>query len=246
MNFDKLIEYLIDFLNQLSPSLIEIKFADQFKAAERIILIVNSNININFDKSETSENNIVQAEIFTANSDEKSSSVLLKKEGQNGQVVVERNNPFNTGIQVSIGTHLIINNDAFWSKENFDKDKLFCEKIKLIPISPLTKEIEFSEIKQEDRFKAKLVDNELHKLCDIKRGKDIEVTDYDLKEGVKLGRSTWYFGKYFSGQVIQFSDIPETVLSFNEKVAEKAILILREHEKLPTEYYVLIFQVHKN
>ncbi len=110
------------------------------------------------------------------------------------------------------------------------------------------KNVRFEGIeKPSEKFQACLNRDEQLTVVNLKGGEEETIINLskpfnDNEHSLRVKSSDWRFEKYSNKQVIKFDMLPEIVLSLSETVAEKAIVMKREHDINPVEYYVLVLR----
>lgn len=236
---------LLNFLKLLQGFVPGVKFTG-IDTIQDLKLAENINISINFGT--ISNQNKPLAIITPINYKNKSlensvesineSIAFLPNNTSKGQKIESGNNikldiqkiPFSSGI------NLIINQKDWWKKKgNSEEKSVLIGDLKLIPlcenewgyIKTIESEQQFGlSINQDGSIKAEIWRGNLPPI-------DIKNLSPDLLE-------TFEFTEYKAGEVMKFETLPELVVSLNEKVVKKAILVEYYPKNSLKEYFVFI------
>lgn len=238
--------YFLDFtdvIQKLIPkfNLLNVDLKNQIKVADSI------SINIYINKTESqpqTSTTIITTHSRSPNPEEaepKKSIELPPPEQSSEQLEPEvRDFPFSSGI------HLRVNQSSWWNSQRH----ICIGQLQVIPLL-VEQSVSFQGIgRPHEQFQACLHSDERLTVVNLEGREEETIINLskpfnDNEHSLRGKSSDWRFEKYSNKQVIKFDMLPEIVLSLSETVAEKAIVMKREHDIMPVEYYVLVLRSSK-
>jgi len=136
-------------------------------------------------------------------------------------------------------TNFIINHSSLWESAQ----EIRIRQLKIIPaILDEATCIETMRIPNPRTFKAKIKNNNqlIVNIWALDEEREIDISSTSSAQTIFARHCNWTFKKYLPDERIQIDNMPEIVISFDEKVVKGAILIKREHQILSDEYYLLV------
>lgn len=141
----------------------------------------------------------------------------------------------------SCRTNIIIDNPTFWESAR----EIRIRQLKIIPaILDEAICIETMKIPNPRTFKVNIKnDNQLNvNIWSFDEEREIDISNICTTKIIFSRNSNWLFRKYLANQRIEFDNMPELVFSFDESIVKESILIKRERQILPDEYYILVLR----
>ncbi|MEI2582865.1 hypothetical protein [Scytonema sp. PRP1] len=224
---------IVEYFQKLVPNNIElfnVQFGDFIAIKELKVELGNTQqiynaINFNIELIST-QNESIATETPTQPINTKS---IDKSLPENTPTINFQSIPFTTGF------HLIINHRNWWHQEVGEDKSVLIRYVKLIPAYKTVWSY-VRTIEKKNRFGFKI----------DKNGEVYVKIWADQINGVKTTELSprfsqlFKFEEYSSGDIIQFENFPEIVISLDKSVVEKAVLVRYNPEHSQSEYFVFI------